>query len=497
MLKTIIFLITLTNSLFWFDSLLLAQTNNFIQEGGSKFPNPIPRIIPRDTTPNSFPEKTPQPPPELLPSESPNSPSQLNNTLCNRKIHVSKFDFKDYEIFSLEELKQIKVFSSPETTTIGAINNQELSCNQLVEIATKVTDYYKNKGYSTSGAIAIIPEEVKTNPEAKVIITIQVLEGLLEDIKIRETNTEEEGRLGNYIRDRLGVNQDETLNVEALLRALRLLQIDPLLKRINAQLAPGSDRGTSILFVDYIAANSFNPKISLDNSRPPSIGTFQREIELREDNLLGLGDSISIGYRNTDGSHRIDSNYTVPITPDNATIGFLYTWADNDVIQDPFFDIDRDGSGPDIESNYNAFDFIFKQPILRDINGQTYEELNLRLTTSWRETKSFLLDTGFPLSPGADESGSTRVFALRFAQEYSRQNPGNIIAFRSEFNFGLDAFNSIINEPISGVEELPDSRFFAWRGQAQYVKLFAPDTLFLARSNIQLLSEGLFPIEQF
>ena len=282
MLKTTIFLITLTNSLFCFGSSLSAQTNNFIEESGSKIPNPVPRIMPKDTTPNSFPEKIPQqqpPPPELLPSQSPNSPSQLNNTLCNRKIHVSKFDFKDYQVFSLEELKQIKVFSAPETTTIGAIKNQELSCNQLVEIATKVTDYYKNKGYSPSGAIAIIPEEVKTNPEAKVVITIQVLEGLLEEIKIRETGTEEEGRLGNYIRNRLGVDRNKPLNVEELLRALRLLQIDPLLKRINAQLAPGSDRGTSILFVDYIAANSFNPKISLDNSRPPSIGTFQREIE--------------------------------------------------------------------------------------------------------------------------------------------------------------------------------------------------------------------------
>ena len=483
--------------MFYFNSLLLAQTNiNNTPRPTS--PNNLPRTIPRDNPYDNLPQpKKPQQPPNLLPSESSPEQPEIDNNLGNILVNVSEIKIIGYTVFIEKDLQDLTVFLDSQNFKIGEIKNKQLSYNQLIQIAQTVTDFYQQKGYATSGAIAQIPPEIKTNPSAEVIVTIQIIEGVLEQINVSKKDSEEQGRLANYIGARLGVETDKPLNVNNLFKSLQLLQIDPLIKSLNAQLTTGSDRNKSLLIVDYTPANSFNPKISLDNSRPPSIGTFQREIELRENNLLGLGDSLSIGYRNTDGSNRIDASYTVPITPDNATIGILYTWSDSDVIQDPFYDIDLDGNGPDIESNYNAFDLTFKQPIIRDINEQTYQELNLSLTTSWRETKSFLLDTGFPLSPGADESGSTRVFALRFAQEYSRQNPSDIIAFRSEFNFGIDAFNSTINEPIIGVEERPDSSFFTWRGQAQYVKLFATDTLFLARSNIQLSSEGLLPIEQF
>ncbi len=495
---TIFFLTVWNNYTFGTNQTSLAQSSN-----------PIPTLQPQEIIPSNsspipepkIPSLTPATPEELLPFSSPNQVTPNETNLADTLINVKKieFDKKTVTVFTPERLKEIKVLKSQKT--IGEINHQQLSYNQLVEIATKVAEFYAQEGYQTSGAVAVIsPEEIEKrdqNPHAEVIVTIKVLEGILEKINLTEKNTKYEGRLGNYIRYRLGVEVNRPLNVNNLLQSLQLLQIDPLIQNINAKLTTGSDRNKSILSVEYIPANSFNPKISLDNSRPPSIGTVQREIELREDNLTGLGDTISISYKNTDGSNRIDTRYTVPITPENGTIGFIYTWSDNDVIQDPFFDIDRDGNGPDIESNYNAYDFNIKQPIIRTINEQTFEELILALTASWRETQSFLLDMGFPLSPGADAQGISRVFALRFAQEYTQQKPTEVIAFRSEFNFGLEAFNATSNEQVSGGEELPDSSFFAWRGQAQYVKLFAPDTLFLARSNIQLSSEALLPIEQF
>ena len=499
MLKKIISVLTLitTNSLFYFNSLLLAQTN-INNTPRPTFPNNLPRTIPRDNPYDNLPQpKKPKPPPNLLPSESSPEKPEIDRNLGNILVNITEVQFKGNTVFTVKELQDLTVFYNSKKIKIGEIKNQKLSFEQLIQIAQTVTDFYQEKGYVTSGAIAQIPPEIETAPSAEVIVTIQIIEGVLEQINVSKKDSEEQGRLANYIGARLGVETDKPLNVNNLFKSLQLLQIDPLIKSLNAQLTTGSDRNQSILIVDYTPANSFNPKISLDNSRPPSIGTFQREIELRENNLLGLGDSLSIGYRNTDGSNRIDASYTVPITPDNATIGVLYTWSDSDVIQDPFFDLDQDGSGPDIESNYNALDLVFRQPIIRNINDQTYEEFTLSFTASWRETKSFLLGTGFPLSPGANEKGETRVFALRFAQEYSRQNPTDVLAFRSEFNIGIEAFNATINEQIPGVEDIPDSSFFTWRGQAQYVKLFARDTLFLARTNIQLSSEGLLPIEQF
>jgi hemolysin activation/secretion protein len=62
---------------------------------------------------------------------------------------------------------------------------------------------------------------------------------------------------------------------------------------------------------------------------------------------------------------------------------------------------------------------------------------------------------------------------------------------RSQFSLGIDALGATIND------KPPDSRFFAWRGQAQYLRLLAPDTLLLLRSDIQLANEALVPLEQF
>lgn len=505
--QAIIFLLSFTSKLLFFESSLLAQTNNnTIQTPQS--PNNLPRVYPRDKPDYTLPENTtPQKTPDLLPSNSEPQKPQIDTNLSSIFINVSHIHIIGNTVFSSQELQQIEVFSNQETIThevtsqekmmIRAIKNQRLSYNQLIAIAQTVAEFYEEKGYVTSGAIAQIPPEIKTNPSAEVIVTIQVLEGKLEAINIREKDSSSEGKLANYIRNRLGVSPNQPLNVSQLLQSLQFLQIDPLVRSINAQLISGSQRNQNILNIEYVGSQTFKPKISMDNSRPSSIDTFQREVELRENNLLGLGDSISVSYKNTDGSNRIDGSYIVPVNSENGTVGFNYTWSDSDVIQDPFYDIDLDGNGPDIESNYNAFDLTFKQPIIRSIDEQTYREFNLSLTASWRETQSYLLNTKYPLSPGADESGNTRVFALRFAQEYSEQNATDVIAFRSEFNVGFDAFNSTINEQIPGVKDIPDSTFFSWRGQGQYVKLLAPDTLFLARSNIQLASEGLLPIEQF
>ena len=44
---------------------------------------------------------------------------------------------------------------------------------------------------------------------------------------------------------------------------------------------------------------------------------------------------------------------------------------------------------------------------------------------------------------------------------------------------------------------MPDSNFFVWRGQGQYLRELAPDTLFLFRTDLQIAGRPLVPLEQF
>ena len=65
-----------------------------------------------------------------------------------------------------------------------------------------------------------------------------------------------------------------------------------------------------------------------------------------------------------------------------------------------------------------------------------------------------------------------------------------MLALRSQFNVGLDALDATVNN------DAPDSQFFSWQGQAQWVNVLGPDALLLLRGNVQLADDSLLTLEQ-
>ena len=453
----------------------LAQAPN--REAPSELPQPQDVTPPR-TLPYPDPQITPEPKPSLETPEqvSPSLPAEILER-CPSQITVEEFYFRGNTIFSDEELTEV---------VKEEFKNQKIfSCTELLQVAWAVTKFYVDKEYRTSGAIVVLPQALKPDAEGevKIKVKIKVIEGTLEKIDVAA------GRLNNYVRSRLGVEREEPLNVNELQEALQLLQLDPLIESISARLSQGSAPGKSILEVQYSGAPTFNPQLFLDNGRSPSVGSFERGVVLRQANLLGLGDGISLGYTNSDGSDRLDISYELPFNSSNGTLSFTYSQTDSDVIEPPFDDLD-------IESESRYYELALRQPVIRSVKEQTFQELSLGLTGFWRESESSLLNEPFSFYERLDDDGKTRIFALRFLTDWTLQNSREVIALRSEFSLGLDAFNSTVNEQVPGVEEIPDSRFFAWRGQAQWARLLAEDSLLLVRVNAQL-AEALLASEQF
>ncbi|NER98461.1 MAG: ShlB/FhaC/HecB family hemolysin secretion/activation protein [Symploca sp. SIO1B1] len=480
--------------------------------------------VPLPPSPSLTPLPTPNLPP--LPSEklleTPSLPEGLPQVGITDTIIVEKFEFTGNTVFSTEELAEaIKLCLSEATrqedlsssnncqqpsqqVPLASIANQPLSLAQLNQITYEIAKLYAQQGYSTSGARIARPQ--KLQPEVPIVVTIKVIEGKLQQGGI-EVNSVGSGRLhSDYVQSRLGVRESEPLNVAHLKEALLELSLDPLIENISATLAAGSNLGENLLQVEYEEANSFNAQFTINNGRSPSVGTIQGKAVLTEANLLGNGDSLSIGYSKSEGSSTWNASYNFPLNANYGTLGFNYGKTESGIIESPFEDIDKDGSSPDITSASNYYELTLRQPIIRKIRGLeaqepeniiTFEEFALGLTASWRESQSFLLDIPFPLAPGADEDGRTRIFALRLFQDWKQENSREVIAFRSQLNFGLNAFNSTFNQPIPGVEFVPDSRFLSWQWQGQWVRFLAEDTLFLVRSYVQLTSRGLVPTEQF
>ena len=418
-------------------------------------PNSTPPELQTPLTPNPLP-----PPEELLPT-TPTTPitPEVDPVTLPDKFTIERFEFSGNTAFSNRQLAEVT----------AKFTGRPLTFAELLEVRSAVTKLYVDNGYVTSGAL--IPPQSLTGG----VVMIQVVEGSLEAIQVNGTR-----RLNpNYVRSRLAIATPKPLNVPRLLEALRLLQLDPLIKNLSAELAAGPNPGSSLLTVRVQEENSFSAQTNLNNGRSPSVGSSRRGLQLIEGNLFGQGDGLSVGYTNTDGSNGFDISYSFPLNPRNDTLNLSYGNTSSHVIEPPFDLID-------IESSSRYFDLTFRQPVIQTPS----RELTLGLTASRRESKTSLLDIPFPLSEGADQEGRTRISALRFFQEWTQRGSQEVIALRSQFNIGLGVLNATVND------NSPDSRFLSWRGQGQWVRLLAPDTLLLVRGDIQLADRSLLPIEQ-
>ena len=342
---------------------------------------------------------------------------------------------------------------------------------------------YAEAGYTTSGAVISIPETTQT--KGRGVVIIEVIEGTLAEINVTTINESE--RLNpDYIRSRIAVRVGKPLNIVKLQEALQLLQLDPLISNISAELSDDTQTGTSILNVQYATVDTFKLQAILDNNRAPSVGTFRRGGAIEESNLLGWGDTIRAQYRNTNGSDDVEASYSIPVNSYNGNIKFRFRNISSKVITDEFERFD-------IKSDYQQYQLTFRQPVYQTPG----REIALGITFDRQENSGSILDRKFPISPGANLKGETEISTIRIFQEWLERNRNSVFAARSSFDFGIDAFGVTEAFDAEVNPNAPSSNYFLWRGQLQYVHVFAPDTLILARTNLQFGDRTLLPLERF
>ena len=432
---------------------------------------PSENLNPRDITPDQPEENLlNQPLPKLPPvDELLGNPGGLNNpdgitNGSDETFVVNGIGLVGSSVFTTEDFADL----------FAEYTGRPITFNELLQLRSAVTERYVEAGYLTSGAF-IPPQTLEGG-----FVTVQVIEGEIEDIEIVGTRRLKPG----YIRSRLGLAAKPPINADELLEALQRLQIDPLIETVSADLQAGVRPGTSILRVEVTEADSFGLTIGLDNERSPNIGSNRRQISLSEGNLLGIGDRAFVSYANTEGSNSLDLSYSVPVGPYNTRINLDGGISGSRVIDDTFDVLE-------ISSDAHYYEVGVIHPLIETPT----QELTLGLELAHREsqTRLGLDDIGpFPLSPGADEKGETKVTALRFSQTWTKRSQQQVLAARSQFNLGLDLLDATENEG-----DIPDSQFFSWRAQGQWVRLLGKNSLFFLRSDLQLAANSLLSSEQF
>ncbi|NEP37061.1 POTRA domain-containing protein, partial [Moorena sp. SIO3B2] len=383
-------------------------------------PNLPPGIeLPEDRLPERPPSLEPAPepqPPQKLPpvdelldpsTPSPDLPDEILEDIP-RRIVIKRFNIIGSTVFSQEKLAEIT----------DPFLNQPISLPRLFKLRSEITKLYDQEGYVNSGAY-IPPQELEDG-----VVTVEIIEGELEDIIVKGLS-----RLNpNYIKSRLAIATKKPLNVRRLLNGLQMLRLDPLIANISAELSAGVEPGESLLEVTVTEADTFSTQIVIDNGRSPSVGSFRRRPQIREGNLLGLGDALEFNYTNTDGSDTFDVSYTLPINPRNGTLRLAYGTTASEVIEPPFDRID-------IDSESRFYEITLRQPVFQTPT----EEVAIGITGSRQESETSILDTPFPLSAGADDEGRTRINAIRLFQEWTKRSEQQVLAARSQLSIGISS----------------------------------------------------------
>jgi len=347
---------------------------------------------------------------------------------------------------------------------------KELTFEEIFQIREAISTLYTNAGYVTSGAF------IPVQDLSSGVVQIQVVEGQLERIEIQGLRHLDK----SYIRARLRRAGGAPLNVNRLENALQLLQSDPIIAHINANLVAGSIPGRNILQVRVKEAPFVHAGLTVDNSQAPSIGSNEVSPFLRNDDLLGFGDRLSGTYGYTSGLRSYDVSYTIPVNAEDGTVNIQYSNFDARVIEPPF-----DVVG--ITSKERTLSVGFRQPLVR----RPASEFALSLSLDLRRERTFILNNiPFSFTTGP-QNGVSKLTVIRFAQDWVHRRTHQVLAARSQFSVGLGALGATVNN--SGT----DGRFFDWVGEFQDVQSLGGNVVSVARVAIQLTPNSLLPIEQF
>lgn len=419
-------------------------------------------------------------------------------------VFVKRFKFKGNKQFFDWQLERV----------IAKYKGTRMSSEDLEAARVALTKKYVDAGFITSGAV--LPDQDLNDGT----VIFELVEGRLAEIDLHGNFWFRSWWLRNQIRRAAG----RPTNVNTLKTGLQLLRQNPGIRQVNAELTPGVRPGESFLHVTVKDQHPFRAGFEINNFRPPSVGEGVGELYFQDLNLTGHNDPLSVrwglaewtkeGAIDYSGGKNLDLGYEVPVTPWDTTLALHYNKGNSSIIDETFASLG-------ISSQSEQYGAMLHQPLYQTLQNT----VAIGFGADRKHAETQLLGRPFTLSLGAID-GESDVFALRGVLEWVNRSQRYVLALRSTFSFGLYEFGSTHYDPksfvgtTSGVggsrfdPEVPDSKFFSWLGQAQYVwrvfdpgtqsteppkgvkRLFRESTVVL-RGNVQLADETLLPLEQF
>lgn len=242
----------------------------------------------QDTTPRKAPKIK-----EPVPGEAPEGPA----------FEVKSVTLEGVKTFSVEDFKDI----------VGKYENKEGTISELKILAKEIEREYLRKG--VIAACFLPPQDIQ---EGKV--TLRVVEAKMGELEIKKMRYFNEDRIKYY----WAIKPGEVLRYDKISRSLQFINKNPD-RMAKAALRAGNKPETTDVVIETATNFPIHITATVDHEGSPSTGKLRKGIGLVDNNLLGLDDTLILGYtggKNFGGAY---GYHRVPITPFGTTFMYGYS----------------------------------------------------------------------------------------------------------------------------------------------------------------------------
>jgi hemolysin activation/secretion protein len=383
-------------------------------------------------------------------------------------IAVQGFQFKGNTVFKDRELER----------TIENFRGRELLQEDLDRVRYHLTQLYVLNGYLNSSA-TIPDQDLKGG-----ILQIQITEGRLTDVITRGNKALSD----RYLSSRILLDRNKPLHFPSLQSRLQVMQTNPNIRRLNAELKPGLVPGEALMAIEVEEAPKWSYGLDLHNQRSPSVGGEQADLWVENRNVSGYSDTFTgrLGLFSGDpedldfaGLDNLSLQYDRPILADDTSLLLAWQTEDYSILEEPFRSLAINGQSWSVTGG-------LRRPVYRSLQDEVW--ISALLEKSHDET--YLLGRPFSISPGA-VNGELDLSILRLGAEWTRRTRQSVMAVRGVVSIGFDGLGA--TEQSSE----PDGQFVTLGLDGQYSRrMNESGDLLVLHGGLQFSNDPLPPPAQ-
>ena len=219
-------------------------------------------------------------------------------------FELKKVHWNPSEILTQEEIQAVA----------DAYIGRQITLKDLREMAEKMTDLYRNKGYMTCGAV-LPPQRIHEG-----VVEIRLIEGKTGEVSVTGNKHTKAG----YITGRLGLKPGAIANTDELNRNLRWFHGTNDLQ-LRVVMKPGAQEGTTDYEIVAFEPQNQTVTLYMDNDGYESSGRWRQGIFYNNRSLSGQRDALRASFLRSQGTKAWSLGYSFPISKRGMRLDLDYS----------------------------------------------------------------------------------------------------------------------------------------------------------------------------